>query len=151
MPLQELRAQDYQQNRKTAPAAPTTTFGGFGASTGTGAFGSSAPAATPAFGQTQNTTAGFFGSTQANSTTTGPFGGAGSVFGKPATPAFGQGNTGTTGGVFGQPAANTSTGFGQTNTGTSAFGGFGQTTQPKPTLSFGSMWSKHGFTLLGEG
>lgn len=128
--------QDYQQNRKTAPAAPATTFGGFGAPSGSGAFGSTGQHTTPAFGQA-NTGGGLFGSNNSN-TTGGLFGGGNSAFGRPATtPAFGQTNTGTSGGLFGQAAANNSGGFGQANSGTSTFGGFGQANQTKPTFSFG--------------
>ncbi|WWC69668.1 uncharacterized protein I206_103611 [Kwoniella pini CBS 10737] len=153
---EELRALDYQQNRKEATQQPANTFGA-----STGGFGQ--PAST-GFGQPQqqNST---FGAKPAG----GLFGSTGSTFGSTSntfvlTPAsntgglfgqqqqqqpqqnspFGQSNTGTTGGLFGQPAqnqsntsgglfGNTSNVFGQNNqqqqqqpAGTSTFGSFGQ-------------------------
>lgn len=123
--LEELRLQDYQQNRKTASGAPGGT-GAFGAPAG-GAFGASTGAATSAFGQPAAGTSAF-GQPQQTS-----------AFGQPAqTSAFGGGATG--GGLFGQqqqPA--TTSAFGQPATGTSAFGAstsaFGQ---PAATSGFGA-------------
>ncbi|KAI9020650.1 nucleoporin autopeptidase-domain-containing protein [Phycomyces nitens] len=119
--VEELRLQDYMNNRKTSTAAPSgfgtpaaTGFGqqpsssGFGAASG-GIFGQpQQPAATNAFGQPATTNA---------------FGGGG--FGQPAAaaPAFGAGAGG-----FGQPAA-TTTGFGANA------GAFGQAAKP---FSFGT-------------
>lgn len=150
---QELRVQDYQQGRKTAPAAAATGFGGgFGQSTTTPAFGASGGTA---FGQSGNTSGGgLFGSrpagTPGGATGGGLFGSAGAntgagAFGKPATPAFGQTATGTTGGgLFGQPAQNQGAAAGGAfgapgaTAGASGFGGFGQAQQQnKPAFSFG--------------
>ncbi|EPB83323.1 hypothetical protein HMPREF1544_09913 [Mucor circinelloides 1006PhL] len=123
--LEELRLQDYQQNRKTAGGAAGGT-GAFGAPAG-GAFGSNT-STTSAFGQPAASTGGF-GQPQT------------SAFGQPAqTSAFGAGATGATGGgLFGQqqqPA--TTSAFGQP-AGTSAFGAstsaFGQ---PAATSGFGA-------------
>ncbi|GAN09230.1 nuclear pore protein [Mucor ambiguus] len=124
--LEELRLQDYQQNRKTATGAPGGA-GAFGASTG-GAFGASAGATGSAFGQPAGATGGFGQQQQT------------SAFGQPAqTSAFGAGATG--GGLFGQqqqqPA--TTSAFGQPAAGTSAFGAstsaFGQ---PAAASGFGA-------------
>lgn len=141
--LQELRVQDYQQGRKTAPAAATTGFGGgFGQSTSTPGFGASG---STAFGQTANTSGGggLFGAKPATPAGGGGlFGSAGAsgtgAFGKPATPAFGQATSGT-GGLFGQPAQGATNTFGSAPTaGASGFGGFGQAAQQnKPAFSFG--------------
>lgn len=122
--LEELRLQDYQQNRKTAGGAAGGTSA-FGAPAG-GAFGSNT-STTSAFGQPAASTGGF-GQPQT------------SAFGQPAqTSAFGAGATGATGGLFGQqqqPA--TTSAFGQP-AGTSAFGAstsaFGQ---PAATSGFGA-------------
>lgn len=116
---EELRAQDYQANRKTAAAGPAT--GGFGA---TNAFG--APANTGGFGQPASTSTGFgaFGQNN-NNNANKPFGSGG--FG-----AFGANNTntGTTTNAFGQPAASTNA-FGQPANATTStgFGAFGQPAQ----------------------
>lgn len=100
---EELRLQDYQQGRKTAPAA--TGFGA-AATTTTGGGG--------LFGQQQQPSTGLFGQQAGFGSTSGTTGGG----------LFGGGSTST----FGQPAANTATsGFGS---GTSASGGlFGQPQQ----------------------
>lgn len=122
--LEELRLQDYAQNRKTsAAAAPggfgTATTGGFGSTatstpfgqTGTSAFGQQA--GTSAFGQPQTSSA--FGST---GTGTGLFGQQQQP--STGTSAFGSGTTGfgSTGGGFGSSTG--TSGFGSTGTG--AFG-----------------------------
>ncbi|KAG0164768.1 hypothetical protein DFQ28_007701 [Apophysomyces sp. BC1034] len=143
--LEELRLQDYTQNRKTA--ANTVAPGGFGAQPATGGFGASSMStpfgqsatATP-FGQQQQTT-GAFGQPQA---TTGAFGsatGGGSLFGQQQQ----QPGTGTT--AFGAPSTATggfgSTAFGGVSStpafGAAATGGFGAAanTANKP-FSFGS-------------
>jgi len=153
--LEELRLQDYAQNRKVA-SGPTTT--GFGATGGFGTFGQTQPQPT-GFGQTQPAAStGLFGASNTGTT----------AFGQtPASTGFGS--TATTGGLFGQtkpattglfgnstattttPAAgglfgNSTGGFGATNTATT--GGFGQTAstgtglfgqnnnQPKPATGF---------------
>ncbi|KAK4511853.1 uncharacterized protein ATC70_003852 [Mucor velutinosus] len=127
--LEELRLQDYQQNRKTASGAPGAG-GAFGAPAG-GAFGASTGATGSAFGQPAGATGGFGQQQQT------------SAFGQPAqTSAFGAGAT--SGGLFGQqqqPA--TTSAFGQPATGTSAFGAstsaFGQ---PAAASGFGAAASK---------
>ncbi|KAF8559141.1 hypothetical protein OG21DRAFT_1503602 [Imleria badia] len=147
--LEELRLQDYQQNRKTAgafgqtafgaPAAQTTSLFGaptttqqpttgsiFGGGT-TGAFGTTttqpATGAFGAFGQQQPATG--------TSTGTSIFGGGGSAFAQPQQQqpsAFGQPQQQPQ-----QAAAGTSTGiFGSTST-------FGQ---PKPATGFGSTFGQ---------
>ncbi|WVW83374.1 hypothetical protein I302_105393 [Kwoniella bestiolae CBS 10118] len=162
---EELRALDYQQNRKEASQQPTNTFGaatgGFG-QPAAGGFGqpqqqqqTSTFGAKPAgglFGSTGNTfgsTTNTFGSTPANN--------SGGLFGQSqpqqTQSPFGQSTTGTTGGLFGQPAqnqnstsgglfGNTSNVFGQNNqqqqqqpAATNTFGGFGQA---KPAFGAGT-------------
>ncbi|KAF9780056.1 nucleoporin autopeptidase-domain-containing protein [Thelephora terrestris] len=119
---------------------PATT--GFGTTTaGTGAFGTG----TGAFGQTQPQTTTTFGNTPQQQPQTNAFGAGGfgtntnkSIFGQPATGAFGSTTTGTGGGIFGQqpqqqqPAQSTTGLFG-TTTGTSGTGLFGQQQQPQQT------------------
>ncbi|WVQ98527.1 hypothetical protein IAU59_005653 [Kwoniella sp. CBS 9459] len=114
---EELRALDYQQNRKEATQQPTNTFGA-----STGGFGQ--PAQT-GFGQQPSTTfgapkpaGGLFGSTGSTgfgATSTGfgstPANTSGGLFGQTQPQQqnqspFGQSTTGTTGGLFGQPAQN---------------------------------------------
>lgn len=132
--LEELRLQDYNQNRKTgtAQATPGTGFG----ATNTG-FGASMGQTSTAFGQPS--TSGFGAQPQTN------------AFGQ-QQPAFGAGAA-QTGGLFGQTQQQQqpTTGFGQqpaTNAfgGSSAFGtnnqqsvGFGAaaTNAAKPSFSFG--------------
>ena len=137
-----MRAQDYQQGRKTAGAFGQSSFGGAAQPSTTGAFGQPAqPAATnsifggaSAFGANNNQTPsatgafGTFGQTPA-ATGTSTFGG-GSVFGQNSQqqqPSTGFGTFGQT-----QPAATTN-----------AFGGggvFGQNNnQSKPAGAFGSL------------
>ncbi|CAO3609277.1 unnamed protein product [Cunninghamella blakesleeana] len=128
--IEELRLQDYNQNRKTGNAQGTTATGGFGSTAATGGFGSTS-GTTGGFGQSntggfgQQPSTGAFGQT-----TTGGFGAqtsntGGGLFGQTQ-------NTGTTG--FGQQP--TTTGFGQTNTGGfgANTGGFGNTA----TTGFGA-------------
>lgn len=148
----ELRAMDYQQNRKNATPQQQPAAGGFGAPA-TGGFGQAAP--TNTFGQAPATSTfgakpagGMFGAAPATNTgfgqSSGGFGQSsnttGGLFGQsqqqPATTGFGQSST-TGGGLFGQPAqaqpaasgglfGNTSTGFGA------------QPAQPAATNTFGS-------------
>ncbi|WWC61363.1 uncharacterized protein I303_103944 [Kwoniella dejecticola CBS 10117] len=161
---EELRALDYQQNRKEPTQQPANTFGA-----STGGFGQ--PAST-GFGQPQQQTS-TFGAKPAG----GLFGSTGSTFGStsntfgstPATntgglfgqqqpqqqqnPPFGQSHTGSTGGLFGQPAQN------QTNTSGGLFGNtsniFGQNNQqqqPASTSTFGSFGqNKPAFGATGTG
>ncbi|WWC85271.1 uncharacterized protein L201_000133 [Kwoniella dendrophila CBS 6074] len=128
---EELRALDYQQNRKEASQQPANTFGA-----STGGFGQ--PAST-GFGQPQQQQTSTFGAKPAGGlfgSTGSTFGSTGSTFGstQPAnsgglfgqsqpqqqnqSPFGGQSTTGTTGGLFGQPAQ---------NPGTTSGGLFGQT------------------------
>ncbi|KAF5098485.1 hypothetical protein D0Z00_002007 [Geotrichum galactomycetum] len=146
--LEELRYQDYQQNRRygdgntnnsgfgsTNTASPfgsnSNTAGGFGSSspfgannnpqTGSSTFGS-------AFGSNNNNNnagGGLFGSS--NNTNTSAFGSSNSTFGA-SKPGFGSSNTG---GGFGS-----NTGFGSGNT--SAFGTNTNATANKPAFGFGS-------------
>ncbi|KAI8341858.1 nucleoporin autopeptidase-domain-containing protein [Chlamydoabsidia padenii] len=132
--LEELRLQDYNQNRKTGTAQPTTGTGFGAASTG---FGSSMGQTSTPFGQSSTTG---FGTQQQ----TGAFGQQ-----QQQQPAFGATQTG---GLFGQTQQQPTTGFGQqpaTNAfgGSSAFGQQQQQQQPafgaantaaKPSFSFGS-------------
>ncbi|OCF35297.1 nuclear pore complex protein Nup98-Nup96 [Kwoniella heveanensis BCC8398] len=180
---EELRALDYQQNRKEATQQPTNTFGA-----STGGFGQ--PAQT-GFGQQPSTTfgapkpaGGLFGSTGSTgfgATSTGfgstPANTSGGLFGQTQPQQqnqspFGQSTTGTTGGLFGQPAQNQQQPaaggglFGNTNpfggqnnqqqqqqTGTSTFGGFGQT---KPAFGatgstgFGATGANTGTSTFGQ-
>jgi nuclear pore complex protein Nup98-Nup96 len=144
----ELRAMDYQQNRKNAtPQQPAA--GGFGAPA-TGGFGQAAP--TNTFGQQPATSTfgakpagGLFGAAPAANTgfgqSSGGFGQSstgGGMFGQtqqqPASTGFGQ--PAQTGGLFGQPAQAPATGgglFGNTSTGFGA-----QPAQPAATNTFGS-------------
>lgn len=139
---EELRVQDYQQNRKAAPAQPAAgaTFGGFGQSAGatTGGFGASAAPATGGFGQPV-ASGGLFGSNSGGTAGGGLFG-SGGGFGKPAATTTGFGQPAASGGLFGQQSTTTTGGFGQPAAATSTFGGFGQnnaTQQAKPAFSFG--------------
>jgi nuclear pore complex protein Nup98-Nup96 len=133
--LEELRLQDYNQNRKTGTAQPAQGTG-FGA-TNTG-FGAPMGQTSTAFGQSNTT--GFGAQPQTN------------AFGQQQQqqPAFGAGAT-QTGGLFGQTQQQPATGFGQ-QPATSAFGGssaFGANNQQsvgfgaaannaaKPSFSFG--------------
>ncbi|KAI9304746.1 nucleoporin autopeptidase-domain-containing protein [Cunninghamella echinulata] len=163
--VEELRLQDYNQNRKSSQGASGTT-GGFGSTTG--GFGSTNTTANTGFGQSttggafgaQQTT-GAFGQTQPAATNTG-FGAqpstGGGLFGQAqntGTSGFGQqqttnafGASNTTGGGFGTTAG----GFGATGT-TTGFGagannapktfGFGATSQP--STGFGSTTTTTGF------
>ncbi|CEP09076.1 hypothetical protein [Parasitella parasitica] len=145
--LEELRLQDYQQNRKNANSATgggafgASTGGAFGASTG-GAFGASSTGG--AFGA--SSTGGAFGATSAPTTafgqpaSTSAFGqqqtpafgqpASTSAFGQQQAPAFGQPastsafgtNTGTSGGLFGQPFGSTTSAFNQPSTTNTGFG-----------------------------
>ncbi|KAI9323375.1 nucleoporin autopeptidase-domain-containing protein [Dichotomocladium elegans] len=156
--LEELRLQDYTQNRKSSTAASGGAFGatttlstGFGNTTtgfGQSGFGQQQQQQQPSlFGQTTNTGFGTAGSTpfggQQQQQT--PFGGAttggfGASAAKPfGGQAFSGGNT-----AFGQQAS-TTPGFGQPaqqqNTGFGGFGGFGtpstSTASTQPTNGFG--------------
>ncbi|PRT54553.1 hypothetical protein B9G98_02173 [Wickerhamiella sorbophila] len=144
--FEELRWQDYQQNRRygdgntggTATAfggAPSTPFNAGNTSTGFG-FGAQNQNQTSTFGQPAASNSSPFGQSTTN-TGTGMFGqSSSSPFGQPKA-AFGFGantQTNTTGsGLFGSNTMNNNSPFGQnnTNTGTtgSTFGGFGQTNQ----------------------
>ncbi|KAI8385003.1 nucleoporin autopeptidase-domain-containing protein [Radiomyces spectabilis] len=139
--LEELRLQDYMQNRKTGNAAPggfgAAAPGGFGApASNTSLFGQ--PAASSAFGQ-QTTSA--FGQPQQQA---GAFGSTGTgLFGQQqpsTTPAFGAPATGATGGFgnTGFGASNATPAFGATSAAPAfgAAGGFGATAA-KP-FSFGA-------------
>ncbi|KAI5810485.1 nuclear protein 96-domain-containing protein [Pyronema omphalodes] len=164
---EELRVQDYNQNRRTAnDTGPSGgAFGAFGANTG---FGATNTAATgTGFGAAAGTGGGLFGSTNNQQSTgfgstTGGFGSTAnntagnSLFGapKPATGGlFGSTNTQTTGtGLFGSatPATNA---FGASTTGTNAFGatnntGFGAAAnQQKPGgFAFGTQPATTGAT-----
>lgn len=162
---EELRLQDYQQNRKTAPANT-----GFGATTGGGLFGQQQT-------QPQQPSTGLFGQPQSSgfgaatgTTGGGLFGASTSTFGQPSTntATSGFGSTPASGGLFGQSQPQQPSGglFGQqqqtqqpATTGglfggaTSTFGqpaqqpastgfGFGAQNQaqqaPKPAFGFGS-------------
>src|SRR5882762_7008711 len=112
--MQELRAQDYQQGRKTAGGfGQSATFGtqpSTSTSTTTGLFGQPAqPAANPMFGSSA------FGATSTNTQNPNTGGGFG---------AFGQNTTGQT----------NTTG---TGTGTGIFGSFGQNQQQQQQPSTG--------------
>ncbi|KAL1917286.1 uncharacterized protein VTP21DRAFT_4942 [Calcarisporiella thermophila] len=143
--FEELRFQDYQQNRKSAStgfgssfgatsAAPTSTGFGtastpFGSTSSTGMFGQQQQQQTPAFGQTTTGgfgTAGGFGSTQST----------GGIFGS-------QPSTGTSGGLFGSKTP--STPFGAT-TGTTT-GGFGGTGFGTSTSGFGTQQQNTPFSF----
>ncbi|KAF7724665.1 hypothetical protein EC973_000837 [Apophysomyces ossiformis] len=120
--VEELRLQDYAQNRKNSGSAVAP--GGFGAQNPTGAFGASSMS-TP-FGQSATTTP--FGQQQATG-----------AFGQPQTTTGAFGSTTGGGTMFGQqqqPAAGT-TAFGAPTTGTGGFGstGFGGATS---TPAFGA-------------
>nr|XP_019002371.1 nuclear pore complex protein Nup98-Nup96 [Kwoniella mangroviensis CBS 8507]OCF65832.1 nuclear pore complex protein Nup98-Nup96 [Kwoniella mangroviensis CBS 8507] len=150
---EELRALDYQQNRKEASQQPTNTFGastgGFG-QPASGGFGqpqqqqqTSTFGAKPAgglFGSTGNTfgsTNNTFGSTPANNTSGGLFGQSQP---QQTQSPFGGQSTGTTGGLFGQPAQQNQTNpsgglFGSTS---NVFGQNNQQQQPAAgTSTFG--------------
>ena len=122
---EELRAVDYQQNRKEPTAQPP---GGFGTTSNT-------------FGQPQQQQQNAFGQTNAASNPFAPKP-AGSLFGTQpsAAPSFGgtsgifgqnNANAGTSGGIFGTTQQPQQPTFGQTNTGTgsSIFGGGQQNQQ----------------------
>lgn len=118
--VEELRLQDYSQNRKTAGAAGAATTGFGTPAAGGSAFGSTS---TGGFGQPSTTA---FGQ---QSTTT-------SAFGQPqASTGFGASNTGT--GLFGQPASSGTSAFGST-TGTTGFGSTGSTGFGSGTGGFGA-------------
>ncbi|GAB00010.1 uncharacterized protein L969DRAFT_96624 [Mixia osmundae IAM 14324] len=129
---EELRLQDYEQNRKVA-----TTTGGFGSA---GAFG--APS-TGAFGATPS----LFGQPaqqQQQQPASNPFGGGGGLFGQqqqtPATNPFGQPAQQQQTSLFGNPASTTSA-FGQSAQNTASTGLFGQPATSQPggtTTGFGS-------------
>ncbi|RVD80932.1 uncharacterized protein DFL_008816 [Arthrobotrys flagrans] len=136
--LEELRLQDYMQNR-TKAAGPS----GFGSGgTGFGAFGQQQQQTTTGgFGQPQTTSAtggGLFG-TASNTTNTG--------FGAGAAGGFGSANT-NTGGLFGQPKPAGAGIFGSSNTtsGTGATGGglFGAQNNTTGT-GFGNAGTTGGF------
>ncbi|KAK4689973.1 nuclear pore complex protein Nup98-Nup96, partial [Tremellales sp. Uapishka_1] len=118
---EELRAMDYQQNRKDAGAQPPSGFGqastGFGqpAATGFGQPASTSPFGAPKPGQFGATSSGFGGSSS----------------------GFGATNTNTSGGLFGQPQQQQPTQFGQSSTSGGLFGQ--QPAQAQPTTGlFGS-------------
>lgn len=173
--FEELRWQDYQQNRRygdgnaggTANAfggAPSTPFNAANTSTGfgfgaqnqnqgqnqnqTNAFGQPAASNSSPFGQSNTTTApGMFGQSGSS-----PFG--------QAKPSFGFGantQTNTTGGgLFGSnTAASSNSPFGQNNTNTGAttstFGGFGQNNQNNITTgnSFGGFGQNNNTNTSG--
>uniref|UniRef100_A0A060SYB1 ARAD1A19580p n=1 Tax=Blastobotrys adeninivorans TaxID=409370 RepID=A0A060SYB1_BLAAD len=143
---EELRWQDYQQNRRYgqgATGATSTTGSPFGQNTSSSPFGNTS-GNTSGFGgfgstgTTSNTTGGgLFGSQTQNQGTSGAFGSSsfgsnsntqsgGGLFGKqPASSPFGSANTG--GSAFG--SANTTSGFGS--------GGFGQNSQQSTGTGFG--------------
>ncbi|KAK9710390.1 hypothetical protein K7432_008451 [Basidiobolus ranarum] len=160
--FEELRAQDYEQGRKSAGQTGTTGFGqpnsfasnttGFGSS-GTsfgatptsnagGLFGSNNTQPASGFGQATGFGSGGFGS---NTNTTNTNTSTGGLFG---SSSFGNTNSSNT--LFGQNTSNPSGGFGANNNTTSPFGqasttpafgsggGFGNTTPSKPTFGFGS-------------
>lgn len=165
MSMDELRLQDYQQGRKTAPAPGTTGFGT--TSTGGGLFGQPQATGGGLFGQQQqqqpSTTSGFGATTGG-----GLFGSTGNAFGQQTnTAASGFGSTAPAGGLFGQqaqqqqpqqagglfgqqqPAAggglfgsSTPSAFGQQpqQPAATGFGGFGAQSQPaaKPAFGFGA-------------
>lgn len=158
--FEELRWQDYQQNRRFGDGGagggvtnafggtPSTPFNAANTSTGFGfgagqpqqnAFGQ--PAAQPAsnsspFGQTNTAGTGLFGQqNQQPGQTSSPFGGQPKpAFGFGANTATNTANTGATGGLFGSTNTNNASPFGtnQNTTNTGSFGGFGQT-QPQQT------------------
>lgn len=134
--LQELRVQDYMQNRKSAAA--TSAFGN-------SAFGAAQPATANIFGQPAQQTSTLFGGT--SNTNTGTANGFG-AFGQPSstntTPAFG-------GGTFGQTQPQQQSAFGTT-------GGFGLGQQPQQqnsvfgggtTSGFGNAGNKPAFGTFG--
>ncbi|KXN89458.1 hypothetical protein AN958_05620, partial [Leucoagaricus sp. SymC.cos] len=175
--FEELRIQDYAQNRKTASTGAFGTGSAFGSTqpATTNVFGSQAnqPAQGGVFGggSTPTNTGGGFGAfgqntQQANTQPTGGVFGGGSAFGQQSqqqqpqtsgsifggTSAFGTQSKpsvfGTTPSAFGSTAPTTSA-FGGTNTGTSAFG---QTTQPaqQQTSIFGNTQpAQSGFSAFG--
>ncbi|KAI8640494.1 nucleoporin autopeptidase-domain-containing protein [Parasitella parasitica] len=163
--LEELRLQDYLQNRKNASSAPASSFGtsgggAFGATpattsafsqpTATGAFGQQQPSAfgqpaqTNAFGASVGASGSLFGQQQPGSNTpafgqpaTNAFGSSNSAFGQPSTANTSFGSAANTGGAFGT-AASKPFAFGSTPAPTT--GGFSQTTntafgQAAPTTS----------------
>ncbi|KAG9317321.1 nucleoporin autopeptidase-domain-containing protein [Chiua virens] len=161
--LEELRLQDYQQNRKTAGAFGQTSFGAPTAQT-TSPFG--APAATQQQSSTGTTGSIFGGGTASafGTTTTQPATGAFGAFGQHQPTAGTSASTGIFGGgsAFGQPPQQQQpayTPFGQSQqqpaagTGTSAFGGANAFGQPKPATGFGSTFGQqaNGSTFGGTG
>jgi nuclear pore complex protein Nup98-Nup96 len=147
---EELRLADYAQGRRFGNASgqagafgTSTSFGGFGISNTTNAFGGGANTGSNLFGSTNNAPFG-----QNAQTTSAPFGSntSSNPFGKPATT--------TSSGLFGAPTQTTggtglfgntgTTGFG-TNTSTPGFGASGGTSifgansnQNKPAFNFGT-------------
>ncbi|WVO12713.1 hypothetical protein L204_100321 [Cryptococcus depauperatus] len=151
---EELRAMDYQQNRKEATTQNQNAFGtasggfgqpatsGFGQQPVTNGFGAK-PVTTNAFGPSAPSTG--FGSTNTGGTSFGTTTNTGGgVFGQsqPQQPSggglFGQTNTNTGGGLFGSQAQQNNTGsslFGNTNS--NSFGG-AQNSQQQGTAGFGA-------------
>ncbi|KIY73964.1 hypothetical protein CYLTODRAFT_364979 [Cylindrobasidium torrendii FP15055 ss-10] len=134
--FEELRAQDYEQGRKTASApAATGTFGG-------STFGAAQPSA---FGQPQQAQTSAFGAPAAAPSAFGSFGGGANTN---TGSAFGSGGTS----AFGQPQQ-------QQAQQPSAFGTFGAAQQPQPaqtnsifgggTSAFGAKPATGGFGAFG--
>ncbi|KAI9574825.1 nucleoporin autopeptidase-domain-containing protein [Boletus coccyginus] len=154
--LEELRLQDYQQNRKTAGAFSQTSFGTPNTQT-TNLFGAPTTTQQPATGSIfGGGTTGAFGTT----TTTGALG----AFGQQPTTGTSTG-TSIFGGssAFAQPQQQQPSAFGAfgqqqqqqpaTSAGTSIFGGTGSFGQPKPATGFGSTFGQPagGSTFGGTG
>ena len=147
-PTQELRAQDYQQGRKTAGAFGQTSFG-TPTTQPTNMFrtNTTQPATSSIFG---GSTAGTFGTNTTQQAGTSTFGG----FGQQNPPAAGTGSSlfgGTS--TFGQPQQQQ-----QPQQPTSAFGGFGQQNQQQSTGgglfgggTFGQNKPTTGFSNTGFG
>ncbi|KAM7537618.1 hypothetical protein Aperf_G00000065908 [Anoplocephala perfoliata] len=147
--MEELRAEDYLQNRKTGSAGGAKSIFGTTASTGFG-FGSVQTTAPSLFGTTpaaQTTQSSLFGNTGAGSIfgSSQPLGGAfgqttqGSIFG--AKPLFGASSSNTTAlNLSNTPQQQTGFGFGQNAQG-SIFGG---------TSTFGSVPATTSFSLFGS-
>ncbi|KAH0839780.1 nucleoporin autopeptidase-domain-containing protein [Lanmaoa asiatica] len=150
--LEELRLQDYQQNRKTAGAFGQTSFGAPATQT-TSLFGAPTTSQQPATGSIfGGATTGAFGTS-----TTQPATGAFTAFGQQQPATGTSAGTGVFGGgsAFGQqqqqqqqhPSAFSA--FGQpqqqqpaAGTGTSIFGGTSAFGQPKPATGFGSTFGQ---------